>query len=500
LGTLTVAVVVVAPVALIVGQRVGLPSARLSAAVTPAIQTDYSSGADMAADPNGGYWVTNAAGAVVSHGGAPTIGSLNVQSLQKPIVGMAATPDGGGYWLVASDGGVFSFGNANFYGSTGSIRLNKPIVGMAPTPDGAGYWLVASDGGVFSFGNAAFYGSTGSIRLNQPIVGMAATLDGRGYRLVASDGGVFSFGDARFYGSTGSIRLNKPILALAGSPDGGGYWLVASDGGVFSFGDASFYGSDGGSGKSIVGMIVLPSTPGYALVDSSGSSTVFEPAAGGSLAPPPLAGPTAEAGWTLAETADIASPSDWHWGDYSGQSSSNPENNFLSSNLSVSDGILDIHTQGQEGGGLCLCWGQPVSLYGRWQVQARFVGSSDHGFAILLWPNSEVWPQDGEIDISEISAPGKGETSSVVYGQPDNVQSIWIQNPDVDVNEWHTYTVDWEPGEILIYIDGNLSQTVTSHVPDLPMHLALQAQPDVPVASSASGDLYVSSVQVFYPS
>ena len=76
-------------------------------------------------------------------------------TLNQPIVGMAATPDGKGYWLVASDGGIFSFGDAGFYGSTGGIPLNKPIVGMAATPDGKGYWLVASDGGIFTFGDAA---------------------------------------------------------------------------------------------------------------------------------------------------------------------------------------------------------------------------------------------------------------------------------------------------------------------------------------------------------
>ena len=77
-----------------------------------------------------------------------------------------------GYWLVASDGGIFSFGDAAFFGSTGG-HLNKPIVGMAATPDGKGYWLVASDGGIFAYGDAAFYGSTGGMHLNQPIVGMA---------------------------------------------------------------------------------------------------------------------------------------------------------------------------------------------------------------------------------------------------------------------------------------------------------------------------------------
>ena len=71
---------------------------------------------------------------------------------------MAATPDGGGYWLVASDGGVFKYGDAGFDGSGGGTPLNKPVVGMAATP-GGGYWLVASDGGVFTYGGAGFYGS-----------------------------------------------------------------------------------------------------------------------------------------------------------------------------------------------------------------------------------------------------------------------------------------------------------------------------------------------------
>ena len=147
---------------------------------------------------------------------------------------------------MASDGGIFSYGDASFYGSTGAIALNKPIVGMAATPDGKGYWLVASDGGIFSFGDATFFGSTGSIALNEPIVGMAPTPDGKGYWLVASDGGIFNFGDAAFYGSTGSIQLNQPIVGMAPTPDGKGYWLVASDGGIFNFGDAAFDGSAAG--------------------------------------------------------------------------------------------------------------------------------------------------------------------------------------------------------------------------------------------------------------
>ena len=158
--------------------------------------------------------------------------------LNKPIVGMAATPDGKGYWLVASDGGIFGFGDARFYGSTGSMPLNKPIVGMAATPDGGGYWLVASDGGIFGYGDAellridrrhAARTSPSSAWRPHPTAGLLAGglrrrhLQLRRRQVLRLDRG---------------MRLNKPIVGMAATPDGKGYWLVASDGGIFNFGDA----------------------------------------------------------------------------------------------------------------------------------------------------------------------------------------------------------------------------------------------------------------------
>ncbi len=74
---------------------------------------------------------------------------------------------------MASDGGIFNYGDAQFYGSSGSLTLNKPVVGMAASPSGLGYWLVASDGGIFNYGDAPFYGSAGCLVLNKPVVGMA---------------------------------------------------------------------------------------------------------------------------------------------------------------------------------------------------------------------------------------------------------------------------------------------------------------------------------------
>ena len=249
----------------------------------------------------GGYWSVASDGGIFSYGDANFHGSTGGTTLNKPIVGMAATPSGNGYWLVASDGGVFAEGDAVFHGSTGGMALNQPIVGMAATPSGNGYWLVASDGGIFAFGDATFYGSTGGMHLNQPIVGMASTPSGNGYWLVASDGGIFAFGDATFYGSTGGMHLNQPIVGMASTPSGNGYWLVASDGGIFNYGDALFEGSAGATplNKPIVGMAPTASGKGYWLVASDGGifsygDAVFDGSAGGMHLNQPIVGIAAQ--------------------------------------------------------------------------------------------------------------------------------------------------------------------------------------------------------------
>jgi hypothetical protein len=263
-------------------------------ALVPALLTSGShAAATYSRQP--GLWLAGSDGGVFSYGAAGFDGSTAGRWLNKPIAGMAATPNGEGYWLAASDGGIFNYGRAGFYGSTGGLHLNRPIVAIASTPDGKGYWLAASDGGIFSFGDAAFYGSTGGWRLNQPIAAMASTPDGKGYWLVASDGGIFNYGDARFYGSTGAMALSSPITAMAPTPNGKGYWLVSSAGAVYAYGDAGFYGSGVGPTMSVVAIAATSDGLGYWLVTSNGAvfpygdATTLGSTAGMSLAKPVVA-------------------------------------------------------------------------------------------------------------------------------------------------------------------------------------------------------------------
>jgi hypothetical protein len=218
-------------------------------------------------------------------------GPLLPPSLSRPVIGIAATPDGNGYWLAAADGGVFSFGDAGFHGSMAGIGLNAPVVSIAATPDGNGYWLAAADGGVFSFGDAGFHGSVAGICLNAPVVSIAATPDGNGYWLAAADGVVFSFGDAPYFGTACTLSYGTaqsgyqpggaPIVAMAVTRDGKSYWLASSiltgDRWLASLGDVRYAWGQGFGpvGQIIVAVAATPDGNGLWLASPEGAVYPF---------------------------------------------------------------------------------------------------------------------------------------------------------------------------------------------------------------------------------
>lgn len=494
-----------------------------------------------------GYWVVTGNGDVRNYDDAPDFGDMSGSHLNKPIVGMASTPSGKGYWLVATDGGIFSFGDASFYGSTGAVKLNQPVVGMTATPSGKGYWLVARDGGIFAYGDASFFGSTGALKLNSPVVGMSSTPSGLGYWLVAADGGIFAFGDASFYGSTGSLNLNKPVVGMATSASGKGYWLAASDGGVFAFGDAAFRGSGAGNVQGSIATFVPDSTGGYVIVDSHGGVQRFQgdassqtsgaadsnSSSGGNTVNTPIFNtiptipltPTNPSnsddlpGWkyVFGDSFDTNAASGSflstyrNWGAYdTGWPDTSRRGMYDTNQLSVSNGVMNIHmSTGADGKPRTavpfpLINGRNASdqinqLYGRYEVRFRADQVQGYKTAFLLWPKSEAWPQDGEIDFPEGDVTGNIEAYMHRQGATSGGDQAGFST-NKGYNDWHTATIEWSPNVMRFLLDGNVIGQTTQRIPNTPMHWVLQTETNLggnPIPANAAGNVQIDYVKVW---
>ena len=97
-----------------------------------------------------GYWL------VASDGGIFSFGDAKLPRVHGRQTAHQAHRRYGGHprrqWATGSSlpmAASSASATPSFHGSMGGKPLNKPIVGMAATPDGNGYWLVASDGGIF---------------------------------------------------------------------------------------------------------------------------------------------------------------------------------------------------------------------------------------------------------------------------------------------------------------------------------------------------------------
>jgi hypothetical protein len=417
LATIVTVVSVVAAISIVGGAVVSHPQTRaLPASVKPASSVPA-------------YWLAAADGGVFTFGGLNFYGSMGNVRLNKPVVGMAATPGGGGYWLVAADGGIFTFGNAGFYGSMGNHWLAAPVVGMAATPDGKGYWLVAADGGIFTFGDARFYGSMGGSHLNAPVSGMAATANGDGYWLVARDGGIFTFGDAPFQGSLGSYPLSYPEVGIASTESSSdpGYWMTNSNGAVSSFGDASNLGSAPQQlNAPVVAMAEAPGTGvkvNTAYRSGSWGYDVSNWQCGEALPAGPSIGIVQATGWSLsAPNPCIAQEAAWAGGGL---------------NLYI---FLTYGTSGANEPG---CDDNVACNYGFWAAQYAFDYAQSQGVDPYVgwWLDVECTSNCGDW-----SGSG-GSNDQVMNGAMIELRALGINTVGVYTSEltWNEIAGNWNP-------------------------------------------------------
>jgi beta-glucanase (GH16 family) len=112
--------------------------------------------------------------------------------------------------------------------------------------------------------------------------------------------------------------------------------------------------------------------------------------------------------------------------------------------------------------------------YGKYLVRMRIDQGQGVSLSVLLWPISDG--THDEIDFAEDNGadPRDWNTATVHYG-PANTKIV--NALEVDLTQWHTYGVEWSPGEVVYTIDGRDWATVTNpNVPSLPMRIDLQTQ------------------------
>jgi licheninase len=145
--------------------------------------------------------------------------------------------------------------------------------------------------------------------------------------------------------------------------------------------------------------------------------------------------------------------------------------------ISFDDGSLTI-TGGPAGDSGGMAW-LPGSLYGRWETCIRSLpGSASYHPVALLWPDSEQWPKDGEIDFMEISdAPRQLVTNTIHHQTPDPAVTYGPENQaaiPIDATQWHSWAVEWAPDHVSGYVDGTEWFRLTANIPSTPMHLCIQ--------------------------
>ncbi len=118
-------------------------------------------------------------------------------------------------------------------------------------------------------------------------------------------------------------------------------------------------------------------------------------------------------------------------------------------------------------------------LYGRYSVRFRADPLAGFKTAWLLWPDSGVWPRDGEIDFPE------GSLNRIIYGavhyEEDGADAFEKFDSGQTFTSWHVATLEWMPDRVEFYLDGKSLGVSRVAPPTVPMHFILQTESCLPV-------------------
>jgi beta-glucanase (GH16 family) len=138
-------------------------------------------------------------------------------------------------------------------------------------------------------------------------------------------------------------------------------------------------------------------------------------------------------------------------------------------------------------------------LYGRYAV--RFRADPIPGFktAWLLWPESEAWPRDGEINFPEGSLDGTIHAYMHRQGATKGTDQVRFSTK-ARYSDWHTAVIEWTPYGCEFFLDGRSIGRATGRVPETPMRWVIQTETDLTGRSptpQAEGHVYLDWVAVW---
>lgn len=155
----------------------------------------------------------------------------------------------------------------------------------------------------------------------------------------------------------------------------------------------------------------------------------------------------------------------------------NEQQSYQADNITVADGILTITARREDVGGKPYTSGRIRTAnmpnggewrHGRFEARIKLPDGTGTWPAFWMLPTDPDigWPMSGEIDIME--ATGQADMiafGTIHYGQawPNNefTSGRILKQPDAWSDNFHTYAVEWEPGEIRWYVDDILYSTKT---------------------------------------
>jgi Glycosyl hydrolases family 16 len=194
------------------------------------------------------------------------------------------------------------------------------------------------------------------------------------------------------------------------------------------------------------------------------------------------------------------------WPDHSGGTY------YPSNVISLQNGLMNLHIHSETVGGQTYHMvaapvpkipggpgGMGGLLYGRYAVRFRADPLPGYKTAWLLWPDSGVWPRDGEIDFPEGNLDGTVSAFMHWQGASSGGEASAFPT-SVTYNRWHTAVTEWSPSACSFYLDGVLVGRTTERIPDTPMHWVIQTQTQIggtAPANSTEGNVQLDWVTAY---